>query len=839
MESFCDFLFLATDDCLAGSSTKQTVFAHNASGFDTILILKVLCENMCEDPQVIFDGAKALQLKIGAVTIRDSYRYFQTALKNLPKPFGLTCVKGHFPHKFNTFENQDYEGNLPDRSFFGVDFMKEKDFKEFDKWWCQRDQEIRSGFSPPWNLQQELLLYCRDDVKILREAWLKFEERLFNITGIVPGVNDVSIASYTNAVFRSLVAPDTIGIVPANNYVKHVNQSRSALEWLIWLDQFYYGGELSYSGKGAEGEHRVDVGGKKLHVDGYHSATRCIFEFAGCYFHGCSKCTLPDVKSHHNNKRNRELLVDFQNRIGNLKLYGYDVEVMWECESKEMKQTDVDLLEQLEEVAYLLPSPESLPIDPRDALYGGRTEAFSILYRQKEQEEFVKGLDFNSLYPAMMSKREYPVGHPRLIQRPTDFTLDKYFGLIKAKLVPPRGLYIPVLPVRILAGEKEESKLMFPLCFTCACQLNKGVCTHSENERAICGTWPSPEVYEAMRQGYTVKEFYWVWHYPYKSDELFKPFVRTFFKYKLEASGYPSWCSDDDLKAKYIADCLEKEGVVLDADNIEYDAVLRFIAKIILNSSWGKFAQNPYRKSTQLTHGYGTFLKFMSDPTKVDKNFRFVNPETVILTGRDNKSTVVPSSKGSLVHADFVTCYGRLAILQVLQKMGSDSLYTDTDSAFFVSRSCRRQLELEPPVGPYLGELGTVFDDGVVCNEFVAMGPKNYGYSTSDGKTTVKVRGITFNRTASQVLNLKVMIEMVERSSDIHENGDEREKNDLLCPVSGFVKEVVPVERFTMVRGNPLQPFDIAPEVVERNFRGVFDKRVIDFRTKLTYPYGF
>ena len=851
IESFCDFLFLATDDCLAASPTKHTVFAHNASGFDTILILKVLCENMCEDPQIIFDGAKALQLKIGSVTVRDSYRYFQTALKNLPKPFGLTCVKGYFPHKFNTFENEDYDGDLPEQSYFGVDFMKEKDFKEFDVWWKQRDSDIRRGVCPTWNLKRELLLYCRDDVKILREAWLKFEERLANITGIVPGVNDVSIASYTNAVFRSLVAPDTIGVIPSNNYVKHVNQSRCALEWLIWLDQFYLAGELSYSGKGADGEHRVDVGGKKLHVDGYHAPTRCIFEFAGCYYHGCPICTLPDVKSFHNNKRNRELYVDFQNRIGNLRLYGYDVEVMWECEWKEMKETDADLLEQLAEVGYLLPSVESLPIDPRDALYGGRTEAFSVLFHRKDEKEeeeeeeeleeatYVKGLDFNSLYPAMMSKREYPIGHPTLFHRPTDYTLDKYFGLIKAKLVPPRGLYIPVLPVRILAGEKEEVKLMFPLCFTCARNLEKGVCFHDDEQRAISGTWPSPEVYEAMRQGYVVKEFYWVWHYPYRSDDLFKPFVRTFFKYKLEASGYPAWCVDDQSKAKYVADCLEKEGVVLDPDSIAYDAVLRFIAKIILNSSWGKFAQNPYRKTTVLTHGYAPFLKLLSDHTKVDKNFRFVNPETVILTARDNKSCIPPSGKGSLVHADFVTCYGRLAILRVLQQCGSDSLYTDTDSAFFISRACSRQLDFEPPVGPYLGELESVFDDGVVCNDFVAMGPKNYGYATSDGKTVVKVRGITFNRTACQVLNLKLMINMVERSSEIHERDDPKEKERLLCPVSGFVKEVVPVERFTMVRGNPLQPFDIAPQVVERNFRGVFDKRVIDFRTKLTYPYGF
>ena len=37
-----------------------------------------------------------------------------------------------------------------------------------------------------------------------------------------------------------------------------------------------------------------------------------------------------------------------------------------------------------------------------------------------------------------------------------------YFGLIKAKILPPCGLLPPVLPIKI------NNKLMFPLCRTCA-----------------------------------------------------------------------------------------------------------------------------------------------------------------------------------------------------------------------------------------------------------------------------------------------------------------------------------------------------------------------------------
>ena len=37
-----------------------------------------------------------------------------------------------------------------------------------------------------------------------------------------------------------------------------------------------------------------------------------------------------------------------------------------------------------------------------------------------------------------------------------------YFGLIKAKILPPCGLVLPVLPIKI------NNKLMFSLCRTCA-----------------------------------------------------------------------------------------------------------------------------------------------------------------------------------------------------------------------------------------------------------------------------------------------------------------------------------------------------------------------------------
>ena len=60
-----------------------------------------------------------------------------------------------------------------------------------------------------------------------------------------------------------------------------------------------------------------------------------------------------------------------------------------------------------------------------------------------------------------------------------------YEGLIKCKVLPPRGLRIPLLPCYI------NDKLMFVLCRVCTETINCGVCGHTRSERRIAGTWVS------------------------------------------------------------------------------------------------------------------------------------------------------------------------------------------------------------------------------------------------------------------------------------------------------------------------------------------------------------
>ena len=111
LNEFCLFLF-------SMEHKGFSAIAHNAKGFDAVLIQRWLIENRpTADMRVIHSGQKIMQLFLTDYKIRliDSLNWFQMPLSNFPKTFGLDLSlysKGDFPFKFNTFANWNYVGLL-------------------------------------------------------------------------------------------------------------------------------------------------------------------------------------------------------------------------------------------------------------------------------------------------------------------------------------------------------------------------------------------------------------------------------------------------------------------------------------------------------------------------------------------------------------------------------------------------------------------------------------------------------------------------------------------------------------------------------------------------------
>jgi hypothetical protein len=430
--------------------------------------------------------------------------------------------------------------------------------------------------------------YIIFDYEILAECIIKFRADFINISkidgvGIDPFRSNITIASACNKFFRrNILKANTIAYIPENGYNTEKLSSYKALSWLAYI-RAKEKINIRDSNNGGE----VKIG--NYFVDGYSKETDTVYEFHGCYYHGHPKCFNQETLNKQSNKTMGSIYERHINRIEKIKKKCKKIIEIWECEWSEFLARNVEAQQ------ILAQNDIVSPINPRDALFGGRTNAIK-LYHKCEGEEKIKYSDFTSLYPYIQKSSIYPIGHPKIIREFSNNNIENYFGIIKCKILPPKGLYLPVLPAKI------NNKLVFTLCSKCALEKQE-ICDHNDEERTLIGTWISEEIKVAINKGYFIKKIYEVWHFEEKSDDLFKGYVDTFVKAKTEASGYPDWCVNGTLieneqnKKIYKENFYKHENIEL--NDIEYNPAKRCSSKICANSQWGYLAMNSDKKQTK------------------------------------------------------------------------------------------------------------------------------------------------------------------------------------------------------------------------------------------------
>ena len=315
-------------------------------------------------------------------------------------------------------------------------------------------------------------------------------------------------------------------------------------------------------------------------MDGYHEATNTVYEFMGCTFHACPTC--------HPYRRNKnrfchpdrtcdEVYEATLNKVDALKAAGYRVVVKWECEFVKEKTTDAAL------IAFLQTFSLVTPLEPRDAFFGGRTEAIT-LYAKAAPGDTISYIDVTSLYPSINKYGIYPTGFPQIMYNPEDQNIDHYFGVAKVSILAPEKLYLPVLPVR------QHGKLTFPLCSACVTEEmgkpmheRSNCCGHTREQRMLRGTWVTLELQKAVEKGYQIDTIHEVFHFSPDQQKrgLFEEYVNTFLKVKQESAGWPEDCETESQKAAYVREYEEVEGIKL--ENVAENPGRKAIAKLLLN----------------------------------------------------------------------------------------------------------------------------------------------------------------------------------------------------------------------------------------------------------------
>ena len=241
---------------------------------------------------------------------------------------------------------------------------------------------------------------------------------------------------------------------------------------------------------------------------------------------------------------------------------------------------------------------------------------------------------------------------------------------------------------------------------------------------------------------------------------MFEEFILNIVRCKIECSGFPRWCTMHELKQQYVDGLFEKSSIRTNVESIRNDPAGRYLNKIMANSVWGKWTQNPSGqqeiKMCGSMHEYHDFLKtgcvkrvsLVSDKLlqvelKLDRQIDGENRERRnCRSGLGGKNVIVGT---------FVMAASRdLMYFRYLSKLTFDQLlYTDTDSVIMY-RDFNRADHVMLPTSDLLGDLKDEYEDVLkehpmwYVDEEIAFGPKMYHLRLRD-KTSGEV--VKWNKT--------------------------------------------------------------------------------------------
>lgn len=297
----------------------------------------------------------------------------------------------------------------------------------------------------------------------------------------------------------------------------------------------------------------------------------------------------------------------------------------------------------------------------RESYFGGRVEVY------RKQGEGLRYYDFNSSYPAAMLE-PMPVGEaihvngePPLKLRDTQ----SYTGICRATVSIPEGVNIPPLPLRV------NGKLCFPVGEF------SGVWDYHELEcvRECGGTF---EVHESVF---------------FEARPVFAEMVRELYSYR-------------------------------DKSSPRYEPGLAEIAKLMLNSLYGKFGMKPNRKK---------ILILGCDEIPVNAKPASGDPDSLVYYVDEEADApyIIPQI------ASHVTALARVRLWRRMYHLEKNTLgtvyYCDTDSML---------TDAILPSSTVLGELKDEFPGKLLKGTFVA--PKVYMIEGDDGFSKVVAKG--FNK---------------------------------------------------------------------------------------------
>jgi hypothetical protein len=141
------------------------------------------------------------------------------------------------------------------------------------------------------------------------------------------------------------------------------------------------------------------------------------------------------------------------------------------------------------------------------------------------------------------------------------------------------------------------------------------------------------------------------------------------------------------------------------------------------------------------------------------------HPETnmMLINYQEKNEFVEDCPFGNVVLACFTTAHARLHLYETLQPLGERVLYFDTDSIIYQHDDTQFNSTIVNSLGGWADELS-----GDHIAKYMSGGPKNYAYETRGGKSVCKVKGLTLNYRASQIVSPATLEKMLKGEEEVH-----------------------------------------------------------------------
>ena len=259
------------------------------------------------------------------------------------------------------------------------------------------------------------------------------------------------------------------------------------------------------------------------------------------------------------------------------------------------------------------------------------------------------------------------------------------------------------------------------------------------------------------------------------------------------------------------------EGIELDSNKIEKNPGLRSLAKLVLNSFWGKFGQCPNQTQVTTCTKPSEYFQIITNNRQVIHRIEIVNEHMIEVFHNFQEVCDPVQTNVNIFIACFTTSYARLKLYNTLDILKERVLYMDTDSVIYTQKPTESSI----PTGNYLGEFTNKLDGDHII-EFIAAGPKNYAYNTLKEKQCCKVRGLTLKEQGQKILHFNSVKDLV--------------LNKILQPEDD--QPTLPLHNpYKITRCSATKTIQSISQ--NKNYKLVFDKRVINHDTYQSFPYGY